>query len=176
MTAAKAFRAVAGAVPDPELPVITLDELGVLRDVRVEPPTWPDEGPRVTVELTPTYTGCPAVEAMADDIRRALTAHGAAAVTVLTVYAPPWSTDDISPRGRAKLAAAGIAPPRPRGGGPVLVPLTPMRLAPAPLPPPRCPQCGSADTELLSRFSSTACTALRRCATCREPFDHMKEH
>ncbi|MEV1006333.1 1,2-phenylacetyl-CoA epoxidase subunit PaaD [Streptomyces sp. NPDC049881] len=161
VTPAADFRALAGAVPDPELPVLTLAELGVLRNVRV------DDGPHVTVDLTPTYLGCPAVETMADDIRSTLTAHGAASVTVRTVHAPPWSTDDITPAGRAKLAAAGIAPPRPHRGGPVLVPLT---------HPVRCPHCGSADTELLSRFASTACKALRRCTACREPFDHFKEH
>ncbi|MEE1939485.1 1,2-phenylacetyl-CoA epoxidase subunit PaaD [Streptomyces sp. TRM 70361] len=157
---------VAGAVPDPELPVLSLAELGVLRGLRVT-----GEG-RVEVELTPTYTGCPAMETMAADVERALRAHGVAEVTVRTVLAPPWTTDAITAEGRRKLAAAGIAPPRPgRGadgsggsGGPVAVDLAV-----------RCPHCGSTDTVLLSRFSSTACKALRRCTACREPFDHFKE-
>ncbi|MET7365579.1 1,2-phenylacetyl-CoA epoxidase subunit PaaD [Streptomyces sp. NPDC005566] len=151
---------LAGSVPDPELPVITLDELGVLRGVQMHGPD------RVTVQLTPTYTGCPAIEAMSADIERVLHEHGVAEVSVVTVLAPAWSTDDISDEGRRKLAEFGIAPPRPGGGPSGPVPLT---LAV------RCPHCGSTDTELLSRFSSTACKALRRCVDCREPFDHFKE-
>ncbi|WP_049577745.1 1,2-phenylacetyl-CoA epoxidase subunit PaaD [Streptomyces sp. SBT349] len=159
------LREVVGGVEDPELPVVTLADLGVVRRV-----ARAADG-RVEVELTPTYVGCPAVEVMREDIRRALAARGVTDVTVRTVLAPPWSTDDITEAGRAKLAEAGIAPPRPSGPagaapGPVLVPLT------RPVP---CPRCGSADTALLSRFSGTACMALRRCAACREPFHHVKE-
>ncbi|MFI2210341.1 1,2-phenylacetyl-CoA epoxidase subunit PaaD [Streptomyces sp. NPDC020141] len=153
------LRALAGAVPDPELPVVTLAELGVLRAVHLLGPG------SVEVELTPTYTGCPAVEAMAADIERVLHDDGIPRVSVVTVLAPAWSTDDISAEGRRKLAEFGIAPPRPHASdGPV-----PLTLSV------RCPHCGSTDTELLSRFSSTACKALRRCASCREPFDHFKE-
>ncbi|MEU2559683.1 1,2-phenylacetyl-CoA epoxidase subunit PaaD [Streptomyces longispororuber] len=153
------LRALAGSVPDPELPVLTLAELGVVRGVRVSGPS------RVEVELTPTYTGCPAIEAMTADIERVLHEHGMADVQVRTVLSPAWSTDDISAEGRRKLAEFGIAPPRPHtADGPVPLTLTV-----------RCPHCGSTDTELLSRFSSTACKALRRCVTCREPFDHFKE-
>ncbi|RDG36314.1 1,2-phenylacetyl-CoA epoxidase subunit PaaD [Streptomyces corynorhini] len=155
---AELFR-LAGAVPDPELPVLTLAELGVLRTVRVSAPGT------VRVELTPTYTGCPAVEAMSSDIERVLRDRGMARVSVVKVLSPAWSTDDISAEGRRKLAASGIAPPRPHG------PAEPVPLSLSI----RCPHCGSTDTELLSRFSSTACKALRRCATCREPFDHFKE-
>ncbi|MDJ0380764.1 1,2-phenylacetyl-CoA epoxidase subunit PaaD [Streptomyces sp. G-G2] len=151
--------ALAGSVPDPELPVLTLAELGVMRGVRM------DEDGRAEVTLTPTYTGCPAIEAMSADIERVLHDHGISEVSVRTVLAPAWSTDDISAEGRRKLAEFGIAPPRPHAaGGPV-----PLALSV------RCPQCGSTDTELLSRFSSTACKALRRCISCREPFDHFKE-
>jgi ring-1,2-phenylacetyl-CoA epoxidase subunit PaaD len=133
----------------------------VLRRVHETAPSGP-----VEVELTPTYTGCPAVEAMAADVERALREHGVPEVTVRVVLAPPWSTDDISDEGRRKLAAHGIAPPRcgETPGGPV-----PLTLAI------RCPHCGSTETTLLSRFSSTACKALRRCESCREPFDHFKE-
>ncbi|MGW7093120.1 1,2-phenylacetyl-CoA epoxidase subunit PaaD [Streptomyces sp. NPDC054874] len=154
------LRDLAGSVPDPELPVLTLAELGVLRNVRLDGPG------RVTVQLTPTYTGCPAIEAMSADIERVLHDHGIPDVSVVTVLAPAWSTDDISAEGRLKLAEFGIAPPRAQGtdGGPV-----PLTLSV------RCPHCGSTDTELLSRFSSTACKALRRCVACREPFDHFKE-
>ncbi|MFF1543081.1 1,2-phenylacetyl-CoA epoxidase subunit PaaD [Streptomyces sp. NPDC058291] len=195
--------AVAGSVPDPELPVLTLQDLGVLRAVRLR------DADAVEVELTPTYTGCPAVEAMSQDIERALREHGVREVTVRTVLTPAWSTDDISAEGRRKLREFGIAPPRTvRDPGPVPLELGPTRAgrtvgptagptarraAPEPgaghaLPagsataaddrqpdPIRCPHCGCADTELLSRFSSTACKALRRCLACREPFDHFKE-
>ncbi|MFF3407100.1 1,2-phenylacetyl-CoA epoxidase subunit PaaD [Streptomyces sp. NPDC002742] len=166
------LRRLAGSVLDPELPVLTLDDLGVLRAVHVR------GADSVEVELTPTYTGCPAVEAMSMDIERVLHEHGIRDVSVRTVLSPAWSTDDISDEGRRKLREFGIAPPR--GGrptGPVTVGLGTTRTVTAePEPEPvRCPACGSADTELLSRFSSTACKALRRCLSCREPFDHFKE-
>ncbi|MFI2650577.1 1,2-phenylacetyl-CoA epoxidase subunit PaaD [Micromonospora fulviviridis] len=153
-------RAAVAAVVDPEIRVITIDELGILRSVDQDPATG-----RVVVTITPTYTGCPAMDVIRADIRRALTAAGHPDAEVRTVYAPAWSTDWISERGRAKLAAAGIAPPAPaaRGGG--VVPLT---LAV------RCPRCGSPETEQVSRFGSTACKALWRCRSCSEPFDHLK--
>jgi ring-1,2-phenylacetyl-CoA epoxidase subunit PaaD len=165
---------IAGSVPDPELPVLTLQELGVVRAVHVR------GADSVEVELTPTYTGCPAIEAMSLDIERVLRAHGMREIEVRTVLRPAWSTDDITAEGRRKLREFGIAPPRSvRTTGPVTVGLGPTRtLADGPGPasdPVRCPHCGSSDTELLSRFSSTACKALRRCLACREPFDHFKE-
>ncbi|KOT91518.1 phenylacetic acid degradation protein PaaD [Streptomyces sp. NRRL F-5755] len=154
------LRDLAGSVPDPELPVVTLAELGILRGLRMTGPG------QVEVELTPTYTGCPAIETMSADIERVLHENGIPQVEVRTVLSPPWTTDAITAEGRRKLAEFGIAPPRPTGpaGGPV-----PVALAI------RCPHCGSTDTTLLSRFSSTACKALRRCESCREPFDHFKE-
>ncbi|MGQ5634395.1 MULTISPECIES: 1,2-phenylacetyl-CoA epoxidase subunit PaaD [unclassified Streptomyces] len=181
---------LAGSVPDPELPVLTLRELGVVRAVHLNSPD------AVEVDLTPTYTGCPAIEAMSVDIERVLRAHGMREVTVRTVLSPAWTTDDISPEGRCKLREFGIAPPRVRtASGPVPLTLGPTRTGEASAghtdagytetghaatdatlaEPVRCPHCGSADTELLSRFSSTACKALRRCLACREPFDHFKE-
>jgi len=181
---------IAGSVPDPELPVLTLRELGVVRAVHVR------GADSVEVELTPTYTGCPAMEAMSLDIERALHAHGMREVAVRTVLSPAWSTDDITAEGRRKLREFGIAPPRvTRDPGPVALRLGPTRTLnreagadtdaaaeagvgreASPLSDPvRCPHCGSPDTELLSRFSSTACKALRRCLDCREPFDHFKE-
>jgi ring-1,2-phenylacetyl-CoA epoxidase subunit PaaD len=165
---------IAGEVPDPELPVLTLQELGVLRAVHVSGTDT------VEVDLTPTYTGCPAIEAMSLDIERALHEHGIRQVSVRTVLAPAWSTDDITDEGRRKLREFGIAPPRTRTRPepePVLVALGPTRTTTAGFEadPVRCPHCGCSDTELLSRFSSTACKALRRCLACREPFDHFKE-
>lgn len=147
------------AVVDPEIRVVTIDDLGILRSVEEDPTTG-----RVVVTITPTYTGCPAMDVIRADIRRALVAAGHPDTEVRTVLAPAWSTDWISEAGRAKLAAAGIAPPAPTRGG-VAVPLT---LAV------RCPQCGSPETEQVSRFGSTACKALWRCRSCREPFDHLK--
>ncbi|MER6026496.1 1,2-phenylacetyl-CoA epoxidase subunit PaaD [Streptomyces sp. NPDC001851] len=161
---------LAGSVPDPELPVLTLQELGVVRAVRLH------GSDTAEVDLTPTYTGCPAIEAMSVDIERVLRAHGMREVTVRTVLTPAWTTDDISPEGRRKLQEFGIAPPRARSAsGPVPLTLGPIHTHATETEPVRCPHCGSADTELLSRFSSTACKALRRCLACREPFDHFKE-
>ncbi|MFJ1928194.1 MULTISPECIES: 1,2-phenylacetyl-CoA epoxidase subunit PaaD [unclassified Streptomyces] len=157
------LRGLAGSVPDPELPVLTLEELGVLRGVEVLAPG------RVTVRLTPTYTGCPAIETMSTDIERVLLDHGMTEVSVVTVLTPAWSTDDISAEGRRKLTEFGIAPPRSHDAASSAAGPVPLALSV------RCPHCGSTDTELLSRFSSTACKALRRCVSCREPFDHFKE-
>ena len=159
-------RSVAETVTDPELPMLTLSDLGVLRDVRVE------AGGTVVVEITPTYSGCPAMGVMRADLVHALHSAGFADVDVRTVLAPAWSTDWITPEGRDKLVRAGIAPP---GAAPVRAP------GPVPLtlgPPGRaadCPLCGSADTEEISEFGATACKALRRCRACREPFEHVKE-
>jgi ring-1,2-phenylacetyl-CoA epoxidase subunit PaaD len=159
-------RTVAEAVVDPELPVLTLADLGVLRDVRTEP-----DG-TVVVEITPTYSGCPAMGVMRADLVHALHSAGFERVDVRTVLAPAWSTDWITDEGRRKLAQAGIAPPGAapaREAGPVPLHLGPSRREAA------CPLCGSPDTEELSEFGATACTALRRCRRCREPFEHVKE-
>ncbi|MGC4895575.1 1,2-phenylacetyl-CoA epoxidase subunit PaaD [Micromonospora sp. DT31] len=152
-------REAAAAVVDPEIRVITIDELGILRAVDEEPGTG-----RVVVTITPTYTGCPAMDVIRADIRRALAAAGHPDAEVRTVYRPAWSTDWISDAGRAKLAAAGIAPPAPRGDDRVVS----LTLAV------RCPRCGSPETSQISRFGSTACKALWRCRSCSEPFDHLK--
>ncbi|WP_279497406.1 1,2-phenylacetyl-CoA epoxidase subunit PaaD [Actinomadura rubrisoli] len=157
-------RAVAETVTDPELPMVTLAELGVLRDVRVA-------AGHVEVTITPTYTGCPALDAMRDDLRARLGAAGYPDVRVRTALDPPWTTDWISESGRRKLAAAGVAPPGPaprRAAGPIPLSLGPTRRV-------RCPRCGSSDTTELSRFGATACKSLRHCGACREPFEHFKE-
>ncbi|MER7420120.1 1,2-phenylacetyl-CoA epoxidase subunit PaaD [Micromonospora peucetia] len=153
------LRAAVAAVVDPEIRVVTIDDLGILRAVDQDPATG-----RVVVTITPTYTGCPAMDVIRADIRRALAAAGHPDVDVRTVLSPAWSTDWISDTGRAKLAAAGIAPPAPVRAGTVV----PLSLAV------RCPRCGSPETEQVSRFGSTACKALWRCRSCREPFDHLK--
>jgi ring-1,2-phenylacetyl-CoA epoxidase subunit PaaD len=152
----------AASVPDPELPMLTIADLGILRGVR-------EDGGAVTVTITPTYSGCPALGEIAADLRGRLAAAGYREVTVRTELSPPWSAGQITAEGRRKLAAAGIAPPERRGpaperDGPVLVPLHV-----------RCPRCGSADTRQTARFSGTACKALYRCLACLEPFEHVKE-
>lgn len=160
--------AVVAPVVDPEMPMLTLRDLGVVRSVEVHGP----DGDQVTVVITPTYSGCPAVEEMRQDLRVALTEAGYREIEVRTVFSPPWSTDWISEDGRRKLVEAGIAPPGrvgPRSDGPIPLTLT------APPPAVRCPNCGAATTEELSRFGPTACTALRRCPACLEPFEHLKE-
>ena len=159
-------RAVAETVVDPELPVLTLADLGVLRDV------WTEDDGGVVVEITPTYSGCPAMGVMRADLVHALHDAGFDRVDVRTVLAPAWSTDWISADGRRKLAEAGIAPPGAapvRHAGPVPLQLGPSRRSAA------CPLCGSPDTEEVSEFGATACTALRRCRECQEPFEHVKE-
>lgn len=155
--------AVAAAVVDPEIPVITIGDLGVLRSVRLR-----DDG-AVLVEITPTYSGCPALDVIATDVEQQLRSAGFGTVVVSTVLAPAWSTDEITPAGRQALADYGIVPPAPTthsaaaGRGP-----TPVELGV------RCPQCSSIETVQTSRFSATACKALWRCRSCREPFELFK--
>jgi ring-1,2-phenylacetyl-CoA epoxidase subunit PaaD len=158
----------ASTVLDPELRVVTIEDLGVLREVRVDEDTG-----RVTVTIRPTYSGCPAMDVIRADIQTALRAAGHPDVEVRTVLAPAWSTDDITPAGLAKFAAAGIAPPSPVRQGPIPVRLT-VRSASSGAPACNCPRCGSQETEELSRFGSTACKALWRCRSCAEPFEHVK--
>ncbi len=163
-------REVAASVVDPELPMLTLADLGVLRDVRVE------EG-AVVVAITPTYSGCPAMATMRDDLVRRLQEEGYDDVRVEIALSPAWTTDWITPAGRRALEDAGISPPGAAGSagstGAEHAP-TPLRLSPTRRLL-RCPQCGSVETELVSEFGSTACKALYRCRSCFEPFDHVKE-
>jgi ring-1,2-phenylacetyl-CoA epoxidase subunit PaaD len=159
-----AARRIAASVPDPELPMLTLGDLGILRDVCVT-------GLRVTVSLTPTYSGCPALAEMRRDVAARLAAAGFADVEVRTVLSPPWSSDLISQDGRRKLADSGIAPPRSLPENTGQVPLTLVtRRGGVP-----CPACGSADTERTAAFGGTACKDLYRCRACAEPFEHIKE-
>ncbi|MCU1551649.1 MAG: phenylacetate-CoA oxygenase subunit PaaJ [Glaciihabitans sp.] len=150
---------IAAAVVDPEVPVLTIEDLGVLRSVTVRRGT-------VVVEITPTYSGCPAVDAIRDDIVSALAAHGHPDASVGVVLSPPWTTEWMSEAGRDKLAEYGIAPPLPRGTGG----RTNLGLGI------RCPHCGSLHTRMLSQFGSTSCKALYVCQRCQEPFDYFKDH
>jgi ring-1,2-phenylacetyl-CoA epoxidase subunit PaaD len=154
------------AVIDPELRVLSIAELGILREVRVDP-----DG-TTTVTITPTYTGCPAMASIRTDIRAAARTAGCERIVINTVFFPAWTTSWLSETARQKLAGAGIAPP----ASPSSAVSAGKRLLPLASAPPRCPRCGSADTGEISRFGSTACRALWRCTSCREPFDRMKEH
>jgi ring-1,2-phenylacetyl-CoA epoxidase subunit PaaD len=147
-------RELVAAIPDPEIPVITIEDLGVLRSVVTA------EDGTVVVTITPTYSGCPALDAIRSDIRSTLSSHGFDRVEVLTVVRPAWTAEWVSERGREHLRSFGIAPPRPQ-------PLLQLDVA--------CPRCGSTSTRLVSRFGSTACKAQRVCNACCEPFDHFKE-
>jgi ring-1,2-phenylacetyl-CoA epoxidase subunit PaaD len=151
------LRRLVGDVPDPEIPVLSLADLGILRSVEV------DDADEVVVTITPTYSGCPAMHHIEQAIRRVLTDEGVEG-EVRTVYSPAWTTDWMSADGRAKLRDYGIAPPRPTE--------TAVTISTRPVP---CPRCGSNHTETVSEFGSTACKSLRRCLDCREPFDHFKE-
>lgn len=167
MTAVReAVTEIVASVPDPEIPVVTIAELGILRSVD-------ERDGRVTVTITPTYSGCPALEQIAGDIVAALDAGGHRDVAVNVALSPAWTTDWITPQGRSKLRAFGIAPPPEAATAAVPLMLSATRLS-ASAPSPACPQCDSTDTEELSRFGSTACKSLHRCRTCREPFDHFK--
>lgn len=151
---------VAASVCDPEVPVLTIEDLGVLRDVQVS-------GERVTVTITPTYSGCPAMDAIRDDVVLALAHAGFDDVDVKTTLSPAWTTDWMTDAGKQKLAAFGIAPPtgRARVSGPIKLSLGV-----------KCPHCGSLNTREVSRFGSTSCKALYECRACLEPFDFFKVH
>lgn len=171
-------RSRVGAVPDPEIPVVTLAELGILRNVTLA-------NGRVTVTLTPTYSGCPATEAIADDVRQVLADLGHDNARVELSLTPAWTTDWITAEAREKLREYGIAPPCHQAGlvgesTESVVHLVPSIRRDAGSSPdttadkPACPRCNSQQTELLSEFGSTPCKALYRCLSCAEPFDYFK--
>ena len=151
-------RAALDRVHDPEIPALTIAELGILRDVA-------EADGHVVVTLTPTYSGCPATAAIEIEVQTALARAGVEDARVRTVLSPAWTTDWITAAGRRKLQAAGIAPPQKAAGKAALLGLEP-EIA--------CPHCGHAETEKLSEFGATACKALYRCLHCREPFEYFK--
>jgi ring-1,2-phenylacetyl-CoA epoxidase subunit PaaD len=158
VTADRVWGALA-EIPDPEIPVISLVDLGVVRDVAVENGT-------VRVEFTPTFLGCPALEVMRDEIAAAIRKLGAEP-EVEVILDDSWSTDRITPAGREKLRESGFAPPAPRAAGePKLVQLQSNAF--------KCPYCGSTDTRLENIFGPTPCRSLRYCASCRQPFEQFK--
>lgn len=151
---------VAATVCDPEIPVLTIADLGILRAVEVR-------GGHVGVTITPTYSGCPAMDTIRDDLTLALSAAGFAEVEVSLTLSPAWTTDWMSDDGKRKLIEYGIAPPSGRAAarGPIRVEIAV-----------KCPRCGSLSTRMVSRFGSTSCKALYECRACLEPFDHFKVH
>jgi ring-1,2-phenylacetyl-CoA epoxidase subunit PaaD len=161
--------AVLETVPDPEIPVVSIRELGILRDVRRAA-----DGV-LEVVITPTYSGCPAMSQIAEDVAHALEVSKLTPHRIVTVLAPAWTTDWMTAEARDKLRAYGIAPPTGNcvsdAPGEKVI-----RFVPRALPAPACPRCGSAHTERLAQFGSTACKALYRCLDCREPFDYFKPY
>ena len=150
-------------VPDPEIPVLSVVDLGVVRDV-----SW--DGDACVVVITPTYSGCPAMREITQDIQQTLARHGIDEVRVETRLAPAWTTDWMSEKGREALKGYGIAAPAERAID--ISGISRREAAPAIA----CPRCGSRDTRLVSNFGSTSCKALYRCVSCREPFDYFKTH
>jgi ring-1,2-phenylacetyl-CoA epoxidase subunit PaaD len=148
------IREIVAQVTDPEVPVLTIADLGILRDVIVS-------GDQVEVIITPTYSGCPAMDMISMNIRLALIEHGYSNVKITSVLSPAWTTDWMSAEGKQKLKTYGIAPPHYSGEDSQIV---------------ECPQCASKNTILLSQFGSTACKALYQCRDCKEPFDYFKCH
>ena len=151
-------------VTDPEVPVLNILDLGIVRDVAIS-----DEGnsPSVKIWITPTYSGCPAMDVIAIGIRMALTGHGIRQVTIENQLSPAWTTDWMTDEGKRKLKEYGIAPPN-RKAYEALGLFDEDNI--------RCPRCGSEDTELVSQYGPTSCKALYKCLSCKEPFEHFKCH
>ncbi len=173
--AVEALRALVNELPDPEIPVITLGDLGIVRDVRI------DAGAAV-IKLTPTYSGCPATEAIREDVLKTVASAGYDHATVDIVLSPAWSTSWISQRGRDRLRAYGIAPPIDDEERAARTPSGPVDSSPLRVirfhrkSTLTCPRCASAHVEELSAYGSTPCKALYRCLACREPFDYFKPY
>lgn len=146
-------------IPDPEIPVISIVELGVVRDVNVS-------GNKVEIKITPTYSGCPAMKQMEDDVRKKLLEIGFTEISINTVYSPPWTTDWLSPEAKQRLQEYGIAPPEESTNDKSFLTGKPKQIT--------CPRCKSKNTYLISQFGSTACKALYQCKDCLEAFDYFK--
>ena len=162
MRARESYWEAVGRVLDPEVPVLSVIDLGIVRDIR-------EEGDAVVVDVTPTYSGCPAMKVIEDDITAALQNAGARLVRVNTVFQPAWTTDWISPDARERLRAYGIAPPS--GAATVATELIPLQRRAETI---ACPRCDSRKTERRSEFGSTACKAIYYCLNCAEPFEYLK--
>ena len=156
-------------VPDPEVPAVSVIDLGIVREVQAR-----SGGEGLDVVLTPTYSGCPATEVIEASVREALEQAGLGPVHTTLRRDPAWTTDWISAEGRDKLRAYGIAPPGPADAGGLEAGTAVLRFVPRAPQALACPRCNSRDTERLSAFGSTACKALWRCRACREPFEHFK--
>jgi len=147
-------------IPDPEIPVITIVELGVIRDIEITDNT------SISLKITPTYSGCPAMKQIEDDVRKKLSETGFTNITINTIYSPPWTTDWITPEAKEKLRKYGIAPPEHSTEDKSWLTGKTKAIA--------CPRCKSQNTKLISQFGSTACKALYQCQDCLEPFDYFK--
>ncbi|MBL7936508.1 MAG: phenylacetate-CoA oxygenase subunit PaaJ [Bacteroidia bacterium] len=154
------IRVLLSEIPDPEIPVITIIELGVIRDIEIS------DDKSITLKITPTYSGCPAMKQIEDDVRKKLTENGFVNITINTIFSPPWTTDWITPEAKEKLRIYGIAPPEHSTEDKSWLTGKPKTIA--------CPQCKSLNTKLISQFGSTACKALYQCQDCLEPFDYFK--
>jgi len=161
-----------GEVPDPEIPMVSVVDLGIVREVE-----WleGEVGAQCVVTITPTYSGCPATEVIAQSIEQVLREHGIP-VRLKNRISPAWTTDWISEAGRAKLRASGIAPPARKAGDVSVIDVSGLKRGREPAPAVVCPHCGSENTTVTSQFGSTACKALYRCTDCLEPFDYFKCH
>jgi len=153
-----------GEVSDPEIPVISVTDLGIIRAVE-----W--QAGECVITITPTYSGCPAMDVIAEEIAKVLQAHGIKPPSIVYQLSPAWSTDWMTEAGKQKLSGYGIAPPQQH-----VVDISSIQRYREVQPAIACPQCGSADTQLVSQFGSTACKALYKCRTCLEPFDYFKPH
>ncbi len=147
-------------IPDPEIPVISITDLGVIRDINITDPT------SIDLKITPTYSGCPAMKQIEDDVRKKLKEHGFTNIKVNTIFSPPWTTDWITPEAKERLKAYGIAPPEHTTEDKSWLTGKEKTIT--------CPRCKSQNTKLISQFGSTACKALYQCQDCLEPFDYFK--
>ncbi|MDX2003779.1 MAG: 1,2-phenylacetyl-CoA epoxidase subunit PaaD [Meiothermus sp.] len=156
----KQLWSVLSEIPDPEIPVVNVVEMGIVRDVQVS-------GGKATITMTPTFSGCPALAAIRESLEAAARQQGFAEVEVRTVLSPPWSTDWITPEARVKLERYGIAPPKPRRDGDLFL----IQIEHSPT---RCPKCGSLNTSVKNTFGPTLCKSIHVCNACLEPFESFK--